>query len=63
MQVAGACYLVNSFALVLAPALANTLFPAILLPPFVAELSLALSGVTRAGARSVRTRVPFQREG
>ena len=41
MQVAGTCYLVNSFALVLAPAVASRLFPAIMLPPFVAELSMA----------------------
>jgi len=41
MQIAGTCYLVNSFALILAPALASHLFPAILLPPFVAELSMA----------------------
>ena len=42
MQVAGVCYLTNSFALILAPAVASRLFPFILLPPFVAELSLAL---------------------
>jgi len=42
MQVAGACYLANSFALVVSPPLASRLFPLILLPPFVAELSLAL---------------------
>lgn len=42
MQVAGACYLVDSFALILAPALANRLFPAILLPPFVGEASLCV---------------------
>ena len=42
MQIAGACYLVNSFTLVLSPRLASRLFPAIMLPPFVAELSLAL---------------------
>ena len=42
MQVAGVCYLANSFALVLSPALASKLFPAIMLPPFVAETSLAL---------------------
>jgi Domain of unknown function (DUF4386) len=40
--VAGLSYLVNSFALLLAPALASALFPAILLPAFVGELSLAL---------------------
>ncbi len=42
MQIAGVSYLVNSFALILNPPLAATLFPAILLPPFVAELSVAL---------------------
>jgi Domain of unknown function (DUF4386) len=42
MQLAGVCYLVNSFALILYPPLAARLFPFILLPPFVAELSLAL---------------------
>ncbi len=42
MQIAGACYLINSFALILVPKIANMLFPAILLPPFLAELSLSL---------------------
>jgi len=42
MQIAGVCYLVNSFALIVSPALANQLFPAILLPSFIGELSLAL---------------------
>jgi uncharacterized protein DUF4386 len=42
MAIAGVCYLTNSFALVLAPTLASRLFPVILLPPFVAELSMAL---------------------
>jgi hypothetical protein len=42
MQIAGACYLVNSFALLLSPPLSSRLFPAILLPAFIAELSLAL---------------------
>jgi hypothetical protein len=42
MQIAGACYLINSFALLLAPNFAARLFPAILIPCFVAELSLAL---------------------
>jgi hypothetical protein len=40
MQVAGLCYLANSFALLLAPGLANRLFPAILVPAFVGEASL-----------------------
>jgi hypothetical protein len=42
MQLAGVCYIINSFALILAPGLAPRLFPAILLPPFIAELSTAL---------------------
>jgi len=42
MQVAGGCYLTNSFALLLAPALASRLFPAILVPAFVGEASLCL---------------------
>ncbi|MBI3401549.1 MAG: DUF4386 domain-containing protein [Acidobacteria bacterium] len=42
MQIAGLCYLTNSFALLLAPAFANMLFPAILLPAFIGELSLCL---------------------
>jgi len=42
MQIAGLCYLVNSFALVLSPPLADRLFPAILLPALVGETSLCL---------------------
>jgi predicted transporter len=42
MQVAGVCYITNSFALIAWPALGAKLFPFILLPPFVAELSMAL---------------------
>lgn len=42
MQVAGACYLVNSFALLLAPGIAGRLFPVILIPAFVGEASLCL---------------------
>jgi Domain of unknown function (DUF4386) len=42
MQIAGACYLVNSFALLLAPAFEARIFPAILVPCFIAELALAL---------------------
>jgi len=42
IQLAGACYLVNSFALILAPSLAGALFPMIMLAPFVGESSLAL---------------------
>jgi Domain of unknown function (DUF4386) len=42
MQIGGVCYLTNSFALFLAPTLAHRLFPAILVPAFVGELSLCL---------------------
>jgi hypothetical protein len=42
LQIAGVCYLINSFALILSPKTANILSPAILLPPFIAELSLCL---------------------
>lgn len=40
--VAGLCYIVNSLALFLAPTLEDRLFPLILLPAFVGELSLCL---------------------
>jgi len=40
--VAGLSYLVNSFAMLLAPALAAALFPAVLVPAFVGELALCL---------------------
>ena len=39
---AGGSYLVNSFTLIAAPALASRLFPAILLPALVGELTLCL---------------------
>ena len=39
MQIAGLSYLVNSFALLLAPDLASRLFPAVLVPAFVGEAS------------------------
>jgi hypothetical protein len=42
MQIAGLSYLTNSFALVLAPTVANRLFPGILLPAFIGEASLCL---------------------
>jgi len=42
MILAGACYLVNSLALILSPALSNLLVAWILLPCFLGELSLAL---------------------
>ncbi len=53
MTLAGLGYLVNSFALILSPALAAVLFPAVLLPAVVGEGSLALwllsKGVDVAG--------------
>jgi hypothetical protein len=42
LAIAGLCYFANSLAGFLAPAFAATLFPAILVPAAVAELSLAL---------------------
>lgn len=42
MQIAGACYLVNSFALLLSPTLESRLFPAIMVPCFIAGVSFAL---------------------
>ena len=42
MQVAGACYLVESFATLLAPPVAGRLLPWILVPSFLGESSLAL---------------------
>jgi hypothetical protein len=42
IQLAGLCYLVNSFALILFPGLAEAIFPAILAPAFIGELSICL---------------------
>jgi len=42
LQIAGSCYLTNSFALLVVPDFADQMFPAILVPAFVGELSLAL---------------------
>ena len=42
LQIAGLCYLTNSFAQLLAPDFQDRIFPAILAPAFVGELSLAL---------------------
>jgi len=41
MAIAGVCYLINSSALIVAPGLASMLFPSILLPAFIGELSFA----------------------
>jgi Domain of unknown function (DUF4386) len=42
MQIGGLCYIINSFALILAPKFADILFPSILLPSFIAEISFCL---------------------
>lgn len=42
LQMAGVCYLINSFTLILAPQFANRIFLVIMLPAFIGELSLAL---------------------
>ena len=42
MAVAGVCYLIDTFSHFLAPAFASSLFPALFVPIFIAELSLAL---------------------
>ncbi len=42
IALAGLCYLANSFALLVAPSIADAIFPAVLLPAFVGELALAL---------------------
>jgi hypothetical protein len=42
MVLSGACYVVNSLAAILAPAISNLLLPVILIPPLIGELSLAL---------------------
>jgi hypothetical protein len=64
MQLAGLSYLIDSFALILAPSFANRIFPAILVPAFIGEASLCLwllvKGVNvekwnaRAGAQPLR---------
>lgn len=51
MQLAGACYLVNSFAMVLSPPLAGVLFPAILLPALVGESAFCLWLLFKGPAR------------
>ena len=42
MQIAGVCYLINSFALIFSPPFANRLLPTILIPSLIGELSFAL---------------------
>jgi len=41
-MIAGLCYLINSFALLLVPSFADQIFPAILFPAFIGELSTCL---------------------
>jgi hypothetical protein len=42
LQIAGLCYITNSMAMIIAPKFADMLFPFILLPSFIAELSFCL---------------------
>jgi len=42
MQLAGACYLINTFAMILHPPLASNLFPAILVPALIGESAFCL---------------------
>ncbi len=42
IQIAGLCYLTNSFLLLLAPKFAEIIFPSILVPAFIGELSFCL---------------------
>ena len=47
MQIAGLCYLTNSFALILSPTFASQIFPAILIPAFLGESALCLWLLTK----------------
>jgi hypothetical protein len=58
MIVASVCYLVNSVALILSPALSNLRVPWILLPCFLGELSLALWLVVK-GVKVEAPRLPL----
>jgi uncharacterized protein DUF4386 len=42
MQIAGVCYLINNFTLIIAPEISDKLFPVLMAPSFIAELSLCL---------------------
>lgn len=42
MQIAGACYLINSFSMILSPSVQGMLFPYILLPALVGESAFCL---------------------
>lgn len=67
IEIAGLCYLTNSLALFLAPALESRIFPLILLPAFVGELCLCLwllvKGVDVAAWRSRAAGVQHAAEG
>jgi hypothetical protein len=58
--VAGVCYVANSGVLFLAPVIEDRIFPAILLPSFIGELSLCLwllvKGVDEEKWRSINAR-------
>lgn len=62
MQIAGVCYIANSFTLLLSPQLASQLFPFILMPCFIAELLLGLwlivKGVNLAKWEKQRQQLP-----
>ena len=47
MQIAGVCYLVNSFVLFLSPGFAGLIFPAIMIPAFIGESSVCLWFIVR----------------
>lgn len=47
LQLAGACYLVSNITLLLFPAVSHALFPFLMVPVFIAELSFALWLVIR----------------
>jgi hypothetical protein len=53
MAIAGVCYVANSAALILSPRLASILFPLILVPAFIGELSFAV-WLTVKGVNVVR---------
>jgi hypothetical protein len=67
MVLAGGCYVVNTLALILSPALSDRLVPWILLPIGLAELSLALwlavRGVQVEEARPGGSRRPIRDPG
>jgi hypothetical protein len=51
MQVAGVCYVINSFAWLLSPSLSAILFPGIVLPSLVGELSFSFWLLTKGVRR------------